>query len=74
MTCHDVRELFSALIDDALDAGERGALETHLATCAECRRELQRFRSTVALLHAVEPARAPVGFVDRVLAAARPTP
>jgi hypothetical protein len=74
MTCHDVRDLFSALIDEALDAGDRGAVEAHLATCAECRRELQRFRSTVALLHAVEPARAPAGFVDRVLAAARPTP
>jgi len=74
MTCHDVRELFSGLIDETLDAGERAAAEAHLATCAECRRELERFRSTVTLLRAVEPARAPAGFVDRVLAAARPTP
>lgn len=74
MTCHDVRELFSGLIDEALDAGERAAAEAHLATCVECRRELERFRSTVTLLRAVEPARAPAGFVDRVLAAARPTP
>jgi hypothetical protein len=74
MTCHDVRELFSALIDEALDADERRTVEAHLATCAECRRELERFRATVALLHAVEPARAPAGFVDGVLAAARPTP
>lgn len=74
MTCHDARELFSALLDDALHASERAALDTHLAGCAECRRELERFRGTVALLHAVEPARAPAGFVDRVLAAARPAP
>ncbi|PYN76747.1 MAG: hypothetical protein DMD97_10975 [Candidatus Rokuibacteriota bacterium] len=74
MTCHDVRELFSALIDEALDASERRTVDAHLATCAECRRELERLRSTVALLHAVEPARTPAGFVDRVLAAARPTP
>jgi putative zinc finger protein len=74
MTCHDAREQLSALIDDALGAAERGAVEEHLATCAECRRELERLRGTVALLRAVEPARAPFGFVDRVLEAARPAP
>jgi hypothetical protein len=74
MTCHDARERLSALMDDALGAEERGAVAEHLATCAECRRELERLRGTVALLRAVEPARAPVGFVDRVLAAARPEP
>jgi Putative zinc-finger len=74
MTCHDAREQLSALIDDALGAAERGAVEGHLATCAECRRELERLRDTVALLRAVEPARAPAGFVDRALEAARPKP
>ena len=74
MTCHDAREQLSALIDDALAAAERGAVEAHLATCADCRRELERLRGTVALLRAVEPARAPAGFVDRVLEAARPAP
>ena len=74
MTCHDAREQFSALVDDTLAAGERAALEAHLATCADCQRELQRFRDTVSLLRAVAPARAPDGFVDRVLEAARPVP
>ena len=74
MTCHDAREHFSALVDDALSAGERATLEAHLATCADCRRELQRFRDTVALVRAVAPVRAPAGFVDRVLEAARPLP
>ena len=74
MTCHDAREQLSALIDDALGAEERSAVEAHLATCAECRRELERLRGTVALLRAVEPVRAPAGFVDRVLGAARPVP
>jgi len=74
MTCHDAREQFSAMVDDALVADERAALEAHLATCADCRRELQRFRHTVALVRAVGPLRAPAGFVDRVLEAARPMP
>jgi hypothetical protein len=74
MNCHDAREQFSALIDDALAADQRAALDAHLATCADCRRELQRFRDTVALMRGAAPVRAPAGFVDRVLEAARPVP
>jgi hypothetical protein len=72
MTCHDAREQFSALVDDALTVDERAALDAHLATCADCLRELQRFRDTVSLVRAAAPVRAPAGFVDRVLEAARP--
>jgi hypothetical protein len=74
MTCHDARESLSAFLDEALAPDERRGVEAHLEGCAECRRELERLRQTVALLHRVEPARAPVGFVDRVAAAARPRP
>ncbi len=74
MSCHDARELFSARADDALTAPERAALDAHLASCAECRRESERFRATIALLHAVEHPRAPVGFVDRVLGATSRVP
>ena len=74
MTCHDARASLSAFLDEALAPDERREVEAHLEGCAECRRELERLRQTVALLHRVEPARAPVGFVDRVAAAARPRP
>src|SRR5262245_64100612 len=74
MTCHDAREQLSALIDDTLGGEERSAVEAHLATCAECRRELDQLRGTVGLLRAAKPERAPAGFVDRVLEAARPEP
>ena len=72
MTCHDARELFSALVDLSGTAEERARCLAHLAGCADCGRELERFRATVALLRAVEPARAPAGFVDRILEAASP--
>ncbi len=74
MTCHDARASLSVFLDEALAPDERREVEAHLEGCAECRRELERLRQTVALLHRVEPARAPVGFVDRVAAAARPRP
>jgi hypothetical protein len=74
MTCHDARESLSAYLDEALSADERRLVEAHLAGCPECARELERLRGTVALLHRVEPAHAPAGFVDRVVEAARPRP
>jgi anti-sigma factor RsiW len=74
MTCDDARDLFSALVDDALSSEERGALDAHLTVCPDCRRELEGFQRTVALVRAAPPVRAPAGFVDRVLAAARPAP
>jgi hypothetical protein len=74
MTCAETRDLFSALADDALAPAERVALDDHLAGCPECRRELAALLRTVKLVRAIDPAHAPAGFVDRVLAAARPTP
>jgi Putative zinc-finger len=74
MTCAETRDLFSALADDALDPSERAALDAHLAGCADCRRELAGLLRTVKLVRALDPGYAPAGFVDRVLAAARPTP
>lgn len=74
MTCAECREAFSAHVDGALGADARGAVEQHLAGCGECQREWRRFFATVDLLHLVQSERAPAGFVDRVLAAARPEP
>lgn len=71
MICHDAREHFSALVDEILTPEERAVLDAHLADCPECRKELERFQSTLALLHRLDPPRAPAGFVDRVLRAAR---
>jgi hypothetical protein len=74
VTCHDARELFSALIDETLTREERADVDGHLTTCADCRRELAAMEHTVALIRGAAPVRAPAGFVDRVVAAARPAP
>jgi hypothetical protein len=74
MTCDEARELFSARADDVITRDEVARLDTHLSGCAECRAEWARFERTVALVRGVEPARAPAGFVDRVLAATDPAP
>jgi hypothetical protein len=71
MTCQDARPLLSALIDEALPERDRAACEEHVAECADCARELSRLRITVDLVRGIRPVRAPAGFVDRVVAAAR---
>lgn len=74
MSCHEVRELFSAKMDGFLTPGERSALDRHLQGCTDCSREWERFSRTVGLLRAVPEARAPAGFGRRVLEAATREP
>jgi anti-sigma-K factor RskA len=53
-----------------LDAGEREAFAAHLATCAQCRRELEELRGMPGLLEqAAEPVDVPVGLESRVMVA-----
>jgi anti-sigma factor RsiW len=72
MTCAENREQHSALLDGELPAVARARVEAHLAGCAECSAELARLTRMLGMLHTLPAERAPVGFVDRVLAAARP--
>jgi len=74
MNCADNRLLHSALLDGELAPDERALVEAHLATCVECTAELAALARTLSMIHALPAARAPHGFVDRVLEAARPLP
>jgi len=74
MNCHDARERLSDFLDEAMSPGELGEMRSHVEGCPECRRELERLRATLSILSRVERPRAPVGFVDRVMEAARPVP
>ena len=74
MNCHDARERLSDFLDEALVLGEQREVRSHLEGCPECRRELERLRATLSILSRVERPRAPVGFVDRVIEAARSVP
>jgi anti-sigma factor RsiW len=74
MNCHDARDRLSDFLDEALGPPELAEVRAHVEGCPECRGELERLRATVSLLARVERPRAPLGFVDRVMAAARPVP
>lgn len=74
MSCAEARRRFSGLVDDELDRETQASVEMHVHDCPTCAEELRALRATVALLHAVAPARAPAGFVDRVTATVHPVP
>jgi hypothetical protein len=44
MECKDYREQFTSLLTDTLGQTERSKIETHLAGCADCRREFEAAR------------------------------
>jgi anti-sigma factor RsiW len=75
------REDIGAYLLDALDEGEARAFERHLATCEECRQELERLRPAAEVLPgSVEQVEPPPGLkaaimaeVEREAKAARPT-
>ena len=56
MTGNSVHQLLGAYLLGGLGADEARTFEDHLATCAECRRELEELESLPALLDAVPRA------------------
>ena len=50
MECKDYREQFTSLLTDTLHLNERSELESHLAVCADCRKELEAARKVWDLM------------------------
>ena len=53
LVCHDVVELITAYLDDALDPVTRQRFEAHLETCDGCATYLAELRATVATVRAI---------------------
>ncbi|HSD83020.1 MAG TPA: zf-HC2 domain-containing protein [Anaerolineae bacterium] len=56
-------ELMSAYLDKRLSAEEKNFFERHIASCTDCRAQLESTRSMVAALKALPLVRAPRSFV-----------
>ncbi len=74
MNCPEVEERLGAYLDGELEAGERPALEAHLASCLECRRAHEALQAQHGdLVAAFAPLRdAEAGLIHRVIAALPP--
>ncbi|MBI3966924.1 MAG: zf-HC2 domain-containing protein [Chloroflexi bacterium] len=67
-------ERLSEYLDGGLPAEERVAIDRHLATCADCRAELESLRATVVALRALPTLRAPRSFVLSAAVVPAPRP
>ena len=67
---HACPEKLSRYLDGELTQTQRGALETHLGDCPDCRRHLESLTGTVDALRSM-PAGARAGLADSVIAALR---
>jgi anti-sigma factor RsiW len=56
-------ELISAYLDKQLSAEEKDFFERHIASCADCRAQLEATRSMIAALRAMPAVKAPRSFV-----------
>jgi anti-sigma factor RsiW len=70
MSCRETSRLFGARLDGRLDPAGRARLEAHLAGCAACRGELDRWEDAARALRAVGPTRVPPGLAERAFRAA----
>jgi hypothetical protein len=68
---HPSAERLNAYVERALDGGEHGGVEAHLAACARCREEVAELRSVFAALSDLPRFAPSVGFGDRVMAGVR---
>ena len=55
----DIHSLVGAYAVDAVDDAERARFEDHLATCAECRAEVDSLRGAAALRRGARPTPRP---------------
>jgi hypothetical protein len=68
MRHEDYKEMLALEAADALEAGERAALEEHLSSCAECRAELREMSDVAsALAFTVAPVAPPAHLRSRLL-------
>jgi predicted anti-sigma-YlaC factor YlaD len=44
MTCQDYKDFMMGYLDNELDEAQRRAFEAHLASCPDCRKEIEEFR------------------------------
>lgn len=53
MTCHELVELVTEYLEQAMEPAERARLELHLAACRPCRLHLDQMRKTIDIVGAI---------------------
>ncbi len=66
MTCWKIRRKLPGYLDGALPNGEHSPVREHLEYCADCRRELERYRKLSMLMSRFERAAPPPDLAVRI--------
>ena len=72
--CEQAQPLLHAHLDGAVAGPQARLLQSHLAECSSCRRELATLRATVELMRGMPPVVSPPTVRAHVQAARRPAP
>lgn len=65
-TCQDILDHISDYVDSELEVALCAELETHLASCRNCRVMVDTVRKTITLYHLQAPAELPSGVEERL--------
>jgi hypothetical protein len=71
MDCKDIREKFSAYIDDVLSTQEKMVIDEHLKSCPECAEALADLKKTVEHVKDLETVEPPVWMKQKIMAKVR---
>lgn len=74
IACEQIRNEFSALLDDELNSEDRELVEEHLSECAECLRELHGYKQVSDVYFYHHPVKAPDNFDELLKEALAPPP
>ena len=70
MTCISIRDKLPGYLDGALPSREHKPMSQHLDFCADCRRELERYRKLSKLMGRIERVAPPADLAVRIRVAA----
>ncbi len=71
MDCRTIRKDLHAYLDGEIAAGERAAIEGHLASCPACREALGELKQTLNLLDNLDEVEPPAWLTQKVMARVR---
>jgi len=66
MDCEEIRDCFSALIENDLSPSTEREVRNHLASCPDCERDFRQFQKTMNWLHSMGDVEVPADFLEGI--------
>ena len=66
MDCEEIRDRFSALLENDLSPSTESEVRNHLASCPDCERDFRQFQKTMNWLHSMGDVEVPANFLEGI--------